>query len=135
MKQRNLEPNSVSYHHLWSAVKSHHISFVHAWEGIVNAVRTQPNFKIHLVCSAVVSWAGFYFHITNTEWAVLAFVIATGLAIELLNTSVEYTVDLLTDEYHMLAKFAKDSAAGAMLIYAIFSVIIGLLIFIPKVLN
>jgi undecaprenol kinase len=82
-----------------------------------------------------VSWAGFYFHITNTEWAVLAFVIATGLAIELLNTSVEYTVDLLTDEYHMLAKFAKDSAAGAMLIYAIFSVIIGLLIFIPKVLN
>jgi undecaprenol kinase len=135
MKKQNPEELQVVYSQLWSVMKSHHISFIHAWEGIVTALRTQPNFKIHLLCSAIVTGAGYYFKISNIEWAILLFVIASGLAIELLNTSIEYTVDLLTDEYHMLAKFAKDTAAGAMLVYAFFSVIIGLLIFLPKILN
>ncbi len=113
-------------------MKQHHISFLHAWEGIVAGVKTQPNFRIHLSLSLAVVVAGIYFKISSVEWAVIFFTIATGLALELVNTSIEYTVDLLTQEYHTLAKLAKDTAAGAMLVYAVLSVAVALMIFVPK---
>lgn len=133
MNKQVLTPNQPAYSQLLLVMKSHHVSFIHAWEGIVNAVKTQPNFKIHLFFSALAITAGYLLKINFTEWSIIIFVIASGLAIELINTSIEYTVDLLTDEYHILAKFAKDSAAGAMLVYAAFSVIIAVLIFLPKI--
>jgi undecaprenol kinase len=110
----------------------HHISFLHAWEGIRIAVLTQPNFRVLISLSLLALFLGYRLQITPQEWALILFVIATGLAIELLNTSIEYTVDLMTDEYHLLAKFAKDTAAGAMLVYAVFSVVIAAVIFLPK---
>jgi undecaprenol kinase len=113
-------------------MKKHHISFLHAWEGIITAFKTQPNFKIHLSCSFLAIFFGLVLRLSPVEWAVIFFVIATGLAIELINTAIEFTVDLLTQEYQLLAKFAKDTSAGAMLIYAVFSVGIAALIFIPK---
>lgn len=114
-------------------MKKHHISFKHAWDGIVVSFKTQPNFKIHLTLSALSVILGLYLHISQVEWAVIFFVIATGLAIELVNTAIEFTVDLLTQEYQLLAKFAKDASAGAMLIYAVFSVIVAAVIFIPRI--
>src|SRR3990170_2993895 len=100
-------------------MRRHHISFIHAWEGLVTGFRTQPNFKVHLFFSLLALGLGKVLEISLVEWAVLLFVIASGLAIELINTAIEFTVDLLTQEYHLLAKFAKDTAAGAMLVYAV----------------
>lgn len=114
------------------SVRRHHISFKHAWEGIIAGFKTQPNFRIHSFLSLVALAAGFWLHLSPVEFAIIIFVIATGLAIELINTSIEFTVDLLTDQYHLLAKYAKDTAAGAMLVYALFSILIALVIFIPK---
>ncbi len=122
-----------AYSQLLLVMKSHHVSFIHAWEGIANALKTQPNFKIHIFLSTLALIAAYWLKISSIELTIILFVIATGLAIELINTSIEYTVDLLTDEYHILAKFAKDTAAGAMLVYAVFSVIIAVLIFLPRI--
>lgn len=115
--------------------KIHHISFYHAWEGIKTGFLTQPNFKIHVIISALAVITGLLIQISYTEWLILILTISLGLSIELLNTAIEFTVDLLTQEYHLLAKYAKDTAAGAMLIFAVLSVIIGLIIFIPKLIN
>jgi diacylglycerol kinase len=75
---------------------------------------------------------GFLLHISQIEWVIILLVIAIGLAIELINTAIEFTVDLLTQEYQLLAKFAKDTSAAAMLLFACFSVLIAAFIFIPK---
>ncbi|GED20300.1 hypothetical protein KGI01_20410 [Kurthia gibsonii] len=80
----------------------------------------------------VVIVAGFLTGISANEWTILLFVIAAVLSLEMTNSAIERVVDLVTDEFHPLAKRAKDLAAGAVLIAAIFSVIIGLIIFLPK---
>jgi diacylglycerol kinase len=116
-------------------MKRHHISFKHAWDGVVVAVRTQPNFRVHLLVSVTITVLGFLLHISSLEWAVLFITVALGLAIELLNTSIEFTVDLITKEYHELAKFAKDTAAAAMLIYAVGAIAVGLVVFVPHLLR
>lgn len=115
-------------------MRKHRISIRHAWDGIKTALHTQPNFQVHLLLSFTSLLLGIILKISPTEWAVVFFVIATGLAIELINTAIEFTVDLLTQEYQLLAKFAKDTSAGAMLVYACFSVIIAAIIFLPKIL-
>jgi diacylglycerol kinase len=113
-------------------MRKHHISFRHACDGLLTAFRTQPNFKIHLTLSTLSIILGLLLDISPIEWAVIFFVIATGLAVELINTAIEFTVDLLTQEYQLLAKFAKDTSAAAMLVYAFFSIVIAAIIFIPK---
>ena len=111
---------------------SHHISFKHALDGIITALTTQPNFRIHLTLSLIAVILGILTKISGQEWAIIALTIAGGLSIELLNTAIEFTVDLLTDQHHLLAKYAKDTAAGAMLVYAIGSLAVGAFIFLPK---
>ena len=113
-------------------MKKHHISFKHAWDGILIGFKTQPNFKVHLTLSVLVVILGLVLHLSYLEWVIILMVISTGLAIELINTAIEFTVDLLTQEYQLLAKFAKDTSAAAMLIYACFSILIAAFIFIPK---
>lgn len=112
--------------------KKHHISFIHAWDGIIYAFKTQPNFAIHVFISLLVIVAGIFLGLSAGEWTLIGLIIAVGLVIELINTAVESTVDLITRKYHPLAKVAKDTASGAMLIYAIGAAVVGLLIFIPK---
>ncbi len=113
-------------------MKKHHISFKHAWDGILIGFKTQPNFKVHLTLSVLAVILGLVLHLSHLEWVIILMVISAGLAIELINTAIEFTVDLLTQEYQLLAKFAKDTSAAAMLLYALFSVLIAALIFIPK---
>lgn len=114
-------------------MRAHHISFKHAYDGLITAIRTQPNFRVHISLSTLAIILGLVFQITRFEWLIIFMTIAIGLAVELLNTSVEFTVDLLTSQYHLLAKYAKDTAAAAMLVYAACSVIIGCLIFLPRI--
>jgi len=113
-------------------MKRHHISLKHAWDGVITGIRTQPNFRIHLTLSILIIIIGLVFHFNSIEWAIILFTISVGLAIELINTAIEFTVDLLTEQYNLLAKYAKDTAAAAMLIYAFFSILIAFFIIFPK---
>jgi diacylglycerol kinase len=106
-------------------------SFVYAFAGLRYAVRTQRNARIHLVIALLAIGMGLWLGISPIEWA-LVFVAITGVFIaEMLNTVVEACVDLATQQYHPLAKVAKDVAAGTVLLNAILSIIIGLFVFGP----
>lgn len=110
-------------------------SFGYAFQGIFNTIRTERNIKIHCVAAILVTIFGIWLQISKTEWMICFILFGLILALELVNTAVEATVDLFTEERKPLAKKAKDAAAGAVLIVAIFAAVIGILIFIPKLLD
>ncbi len=114
-------------------IRKHHISFKHAWDGLVWAFTTQPNFKVHISLSLLVVILGFLFQITYIEMIILIFAIVFGLGIEMVNTSIEAVTDLVTTDYKKSAKIAKDVAAGMMLLVAFGTVCIACLIFIPRI--
>jgi diacylglycerol kinase (ATP) len=116
------------------ALRQHHISFKNAWAGIMWAVRTQPNFRVHLTLSVIVIALGTYLHVTTVDMAILFFTIILGLAGEMINTALESMTDLITSEWREQAKIAKDVAAGMMLMIAIGAVCIACYIFIPYLL-
>lgn len=88
--------------------------------------------KIHVAVTLLVIIAGFILGLSVTEWCICLGLFGLVMALELVNTAVEAVVDLVTAERHPLAKIAKDTAAGAVLIAAIMAAVIGLLIFVPK---
>ncbi|MBM7701484.1 diacylglycerol kinase family protein [Metabacillus iocasae] len=104
-------------------------SFGYAWQGIQQVIKTEQNMQVHVFAALLVIGAGLYFRITVFEWMILIVLIAGMWSLELINTAIEKTIDLVTEEYHPLAKKAKDAAAGAVLVYAIASVIVGGLVF------
>lgn len=104
-------------------------SFKVAVQGIGHTIRTERNIKFQLAAAAAVIAGGLFFSISRIEWLFIGLAITLVLSAELMNTAVEKTVDLVTDEEHPLAKIAKDAAAGAVLITAAFAVIVGLVIF------
>ncbi|MDO4289091.1 MAG: diacylglycerol kinase family protein [Eubacterium sp.] len=108
-------------------------SFKYAFEGIAYVLKTQPNMKIHAVIGLLAVIAGFCFKISAYEWLALVIVIGFVMILEVVNTAVETLVDLYTEEYHHLAKVSKDTAAGAVLLMAMVSVVVGLIIFLPKI--
>lgn len=110
-------------------------SFRCAFEGLWEALRTQRNLRIHFFIAFVTILAGIVLQLTAIEWALITLTIGGMFVAELFNTVVEATIDLITDRYHPLAKRAKDISAGAVLVAAIVSVIVGLLIFGPRLLN
>lgn len=103
-----------------------------AVRGILETIRTERNARIHLVCAAVVILAGCFFRVSKNEWLVLMLTISAVITAEVINTAVESTVDLYTSRYHPLAEKAKNAAAGAVLVTAIGAVVVGLIIFGPK---
>lgn len=106
-------------------------SFRYALEGMRTALSEQ-NMRFHLVSAIVVLIAGARTGLSTLEWCVIIVVIGLVLAAEMFNTALERVVDLASPDIHPLAKQAKDIAAGAVLVIAGMSVIIGLLIFLPK---
>lgn len=110
-------------------------SFGYAFQGIFNTIRTERNIKIHCVAAILVTIFGIWLQISRTEWMICFILFGLILALELVNTAVEATVDLCTEDRRPLAKKAKDAAAGAVLIAAIFAAVIGLMIFIPRLLG
>jgi diacylglycerol kinase len=105
----------------------------YAWDGLMYAISSQPNFRVHLFLSVLAIGMGLILRISILEWIVIFMSITLGLVIELVNTSIEETVDLVTKEYNIFAKRAKDTAAAAMFIYAVGSAVLGSLIFLPKI--
>ena len=106
-------------------------SFGYALAGLWYAVRTQLNMRIHLSVSLAVLVLGLYVGLGWTQWAVLVLTIGAVLIAELFNTVAEAALDAATPYYHPLVKIAKDVAAGAVLLTALLSVIVGLLILGP----
>ncbi len=107
-------------------------SFRYAVQGLSDLFRTQPNARIHVFVTVLVVALGFYFHISRMEWVALSICISLVLAMEALNTALEYLTDLVSPEYHPLAGKVKDVAAAAVLLAALGAVAVGLLIFIPR---
>ena len=107
-------------------------SFGYAFEGIFTCIRNERNMKIHVAVTLRVIIAGFILGLSVTEWCICLGLFGLVMALELVNTAVEAVVDLVTAKRHPLAKIAKDTAAGAVLIAAIMAAVIGLLIFVPK---
>ncbi len=110
-------------------------SFKYAITGIKSAVKNEQNLRIHFLVAAIVLVLAFFLKIPKIEFIVLILIIALVIISELFNSVVEYIVDLITSEFHPLAKLAKDVAAGAVLFTAIVSVIIGILIFYQPLVN
>lgn len=110
-------------------------SFGYAFEGIFTCIRNERNIKIHCAAAIAVVIAGFVFKISPTEWCICLTLFGLVISLELVNTAVESVVDLVTEERKPLAKIAKDTAAGAVLVSAIMAAIAGLIIFVPKLLG
>lgn len=107
----------------------------YALEGLRFAYRSGRNFKIQSFFGLLIIILGIFLKIEPNEWLVLILTITLVLILELINTSIETVVDMVSTEIHPLAKIAKDVAAGAVLVAAIGSIAIGAIIFIPKLIN
>ena len=108
-------------------------SFKYAFEGIFTALKAEKNMKIHFIIMLLVIILGIMLKISSVEWIICIILFGFVISLELVNTAIENTVDLITQEKHPKAKIAKDVAAGAVLIAAITAAIIGLIIFVPKI--
>lgn len=104
-------------------------TFRYAAAGIWYGIKTQRNMRVHLIAATLVITAASLVDFSAIKWAILLLVIALVMALELVNTALESVVDLVTAERKPLAKAAKDAAAGAVLIAAIFAVLIGVVLF------
>ena len=108
-------------------------SFVYAFAGIASAVRGERNMRIHLLAAVAAVSLGAWLGLSACEWTAVVVCCALVMSLECLNTAIEAAVDLASPDIHPLAKKAKDCAAGAVLIAAIGSAIVGCIIFAPKV--
>jgi diacylglycerol kinase len=121
----------------WSAIPRAGFwrSFSFAGRGVWHVVRTQRNMRVHLAAAATVIILAVILRVGAADWACLLAVIGLVLTAEALNTVVEAIVDLCTDEFHPLAKVAKDVAAGAVLISSVAAVGVGIAVFLPRLLR
>lgn len=115
--------------------RRHHISFKHAWDGIIWVFRTQPNFRFHSLAAVAVIALSVFLSLPKHEILTLAFTIMLVIVAEMINTAIESITDLVTTEYKHQAKIAKDVSAGMVLLTAALSVIIGIFIFLPYIIN
>ncbi|MGB3787423.1 MAG: diacylglycerol kinase family protein [Phormidesmis sp.] len=116
----------------WQIAPNLFTSFRYAWAGISYAFRTQRNFRIHSGIGALAMFLCWTLKVSNLEIAVVCLTIGAVLVMEILNTALESLVDLTVGQnYHALAKVAKDCAAGAVLMAAIVALIIAVLVFAP----
>ena len=105
-----------------------------AFDGLKYAFKYEQNILVHTLATILVIIAGIFLKISLTEWLVLALIIGLVIATELINTSIEATIDLITKDVHPLAKIAKDTAAAAVLVFGLTAIVIGCIIFLPKIL-
>jgi diacylglycerol kinase (ATP) len=110
-------------------------SFKYAYNGLLSSIKTERNMRIHIFIMFLVIIAGIIFNISLWEWIICLILFGAVISSELFNTAFEIVVDLIMPYKNEKAKLAKDIAASAVLIWAIISAIIGLIIFIPKVIQ
>ena len=110
-------------------------SFVCAFRGIISALKTEQNLVIDLIVAVLTVGLGFLLKLSTMEFIIVILAIGLVISMELINTAIEYVVDMAMPEIHPLAKLSKDIAGGAVLISAIVALIIGLIIYLPKIIE
>lgn len=115
-------------------IRKHTISIQNAWRGLIWALSSQPNYRIHFFLSGIALLAGYLLRIAYFEFLTIMVLIAIGLTIETVNTAIEEATDAIDTHIRSDIKRAKDVSAGAMLLFAIGAIIIAGYIFIPKIL-
>lgn len=108
-------------------------SFVYSFEGLKYAFHYEQNIIVHFLVTVLVLFLGYFLKLSIEEWLVVILAIASVIASELINTSIEAAVDLTTTEVSPLAKASKDTAAAGVLVFAFSAFVVGLLIFLPKI--
>lgn len=126
-------PAPLNYHTNISFLRGRMLSFAAACAGVAYTLRTQPNTWIEIAALGVVVFAGWWFAISALEWGLLGLMVAMIFALEAVNTAVEAVVDLVSPQYHPLAKIAKDAAAGAMIFAVLGSIFVAATIFGPRI--
>ncbi len=117
------------------SIKKRIKSFSYAWKGIRSFIGQEHNAWIHCVIMVLVIAAGFCFQITRGEWIAVVLCFGLVLAAEGFNTAIERLVNLVSPQQNPIAGDVKDLAAGAVLICAVVAVIVGLIVFIPYIIN
>ncbi|MDD4337050.1 MAG: diacylglycerol kinase family protein [Firmicutes bacterium] len=110
-------------------------SFKYAGIGIVQALKSERNMRIHWIAAIAIGVISILFKLSAEEAAMMALAAAMVITAEMVNTAIEHCVDLVTKEYDSLAAEAKNVAAGAVLVSAVGAVVVGVLILGPKVLS
>lgn len=107
-------------------------SFRYALQGLLAAIRSERNMRVHIAAALLVITAGIFLKVSQTEWMILLLCIAFVIGMELMNTALEYLCNAAVPEFHPFIRNAKDMAAAAVLIAATASAVIGCIVFIPK---
>ncbi|MDA8206879.1 MAG: diacylglycerol kinase family protein [Thermaerobacter sp.] len=107
-------------------------AFRFAGGGVWHTLRNQRNFRVHVSVAIVVVCIGWIFNLSRVSWALIVLAMALVLGLELVNTGLEALTDLASPGYHRLAGAAKDAAAGAVLVAAAASVVLGLIVYQPQ---
>lgn len=107
-------------------------SFKYAFQGMFSALKTERNLKIHITIMILVIIVGIVLKISKIEWIICIILFGLVIGGEMFNSAIETVVDIAMPDINPKAKFAKDAAAGAVLVFAIASAIIGFMIFGPK---
>ncbi len=118
-------------HYAYTRIKS----IKNAIAGLFYFIKNEPHGAIHLLSALIVVCAGWYFAITGTEWILIIFAIALVWVAEVFNTALEKLADWAKPEYDKKIKTVKDLAAGSVLVAAIAALIIGIIIFFPKLID
>lgn len=105
-----------------------------AFRGALHLIRTEASIKIQVVLAIMMTAAGFYFEISNTEWILQVLAIALVVGIEGANTAIEKLCDFIHPEFDKRIGFIKDISAGAVMLVSIGAIIVGLIIYLPKIL-
>lgn len=120
---------------LKEVIKKRIRSFKYAFQGIFYLFRTEGNAKIHFAAALLAVLLGLFFSITPAEWCLIVLCVFSTFSAEAFNTAIEDLVDLVSPENHPLAGRAKDLAAGAVLLTALGAAVVGIVIFLPKILD
>ena len=118
----------------WREVK-YNEKFKNAFRGLYVIAKTTRHLWIHIMSALVVIAFGFCFSISSLEWIALVFAIGFVFVTEALNTAIEIDIDLTSPEFHPYARDTKDVAAGAVLLSVFTAIIVGLIVFLPKIFN
>lgn len=108
-------------------------TFYVAFRGIYEALRTERNMQVHFILTILALLCSYFLHISALEWCLILVAIIMVWVAELFNTAIEKTIDYISLEKHPQAGLVKDIAAGAVLIAAIGSIVIGCIVFLPKI--
>lgn len=109
------------------------IGFAYAWNGLVELIKSEKNFKIHFIVTIIILILSLILKLTAIEWTIILLTIGSVLIAETFNTVIERIIDYVKPDIHPIAKHIKDISAGGVLIAAFISVIIGIIIYLPKI--